>query len=64
MVWYHHQKHVPGAPPYEAINRLADVVEKASNSSEVLTRSIRVATWVGGIAAAAAVIVATANLVL
>ena len=58
MVWYHHQKHIPGAPPHEAINRLADVVEKASTASDELTRSIRTATWVGGLAAAAGVIIA------
>lgn len=58
MVWYHHTKHVPGAPPHEAINHLADVIEKASASSEKLSRSIHVATWVGGAATAVGAVIA------
>jgi hypothetical protein len=52
MAWWHHTKHVPGAPPHEAINKLAAVVEKASTASDKLTNSIVIATWVGGIATA------------
>jgi len=64
MVWYHHTKHVPGAPPHEAINRLADVLENASTVSDKLSRSIRAATWIGGLAAAAGVGIAIVNLLL
>jgi hypothetical protein len=62
MVWWHHTKHVPGSPPHEAINKLAGVVEKASTASDKLSRSITVATWVGGIAAAGATLIALINL--
>lgn len=58
MSWWHSHIHVPGSPPHEAINKLADMIKNASESSESLTRSIRTATWVGGIAAAAGVVVA------
>lgn len=51
MVWFHHQKHIPGNPN-QAINSLTETIEKASESSENLTKSIRIATWVAGIAAA------------
>lgn len=62
MSWWHSHIHVPGSPPHEAINKLADMMDRASKSSEDLTRSIRTATWVGGIAASAAVVVALMTL--
>ncbi len=61
--WWHSHIHVPGAPPHEAINRLADMLNNASKSSDKLTKSIRTATWVGGIAATVGVIVAIISLV-
>lgn len=57
MVWFHHEKHIPGNPN-QAIEGLTKVIESANKSSENLTTSIRTATWVGGIAAAVAAIVA------
>jgi len=60
--WWHSHIHVPGAPPHQAINRLADMLETSSKSSDSLTRSIRIATWVGGIATALGVIVALISL--
>lgn len=57
MVWYHHQKYIPGNPN-AAIEKLSKVIEHSTKSSEALTSSIRKATWVGGIAAAAGVVVA------
>lgn len=62
MSWWHSHIHVPGSPPHDAINKLADMLKTASESSENLTKSIRTATWVGGIAAAAGVIIAMINL--
>jgi len=50
MVWFHHQKHIPGNPN-QAINTLTETINRASESSEKLTKSIRIATWVAGIAA-------------
>lgn len=64
MVWHHHTKHVPGTPPHEAINRLADVVEKASTASDKLSRSIHIATWMGGIATAVGALIALVALFL
>jgi len=64
MVWFHHEKHIPGAPPHEAINKLADMLDTASKSSDRLTKSIRTATWVGGIAAVLGVGVAIVSLFL
>ncbi len=55
MVWFHHQKHIPGNPN-EAINNLTTTIDKASLSSENLTKSIRIATWVAGIAAVAGLV--------
>lgn len=62
MSWWHSHIHVPGAPPHEAINKLSEVIKTASDSSENLTRSIRIATWVGGIAAVIGSIIALASL--
>ena len=62
MSWWHSHIHVPGSPPHEAINKLADMLKSAAESSDNLTRSIRTATWVGGIAATLGVFIAIANL--
>lgn len=62
MSWYHSNIHIPGAPPHEAINRLADMLDSTAKSSDNLTKSIRTATWVGGVAATVGVIVATISL--
>ncbi len=48
MVWFHHQKHVPGNPN-QAIEALTKTIDKASSSSENLTKSIRNATWIAAI---------------
>ena len=48
MVWFHHQKHIPGNPN-QAINDLTAVLGSSSRSSENLTKSIRNATWVAAI---------------
>ncbi len=61
MIWYHHEKHIPGSPS-KPIWDLAEVIKKATESSDALTRSIRIATWVGGIAAAVGVIIAAIKL--
>lgn len=63
MSWWHSHIHVPGSPPHEAINKLADMLKDASESSDNLTESIRTATWVGGIAAALGVIVAIVSII-
>ena len=60
--WWHSHIHIPGAPPHQAINRLADMLKTATESSDKLTKSIRIATWVGGIATAIGVIVALIGL--
>jgi len=57
MIWFHHEKHIPGSPS-QPIWDLAEVIKKASTSSEALTRSITIATWVGAIATAVGVITA------
>lgn len=62
MVWFHHTKHVPGSPS-QPIWDLAKVLEKASDSSEKLTRSIRTATWVAAIVGGLGVIVAIIGLI-
>ena len=64
MVWFHHQKHIPGAPPHEAINNLTKSLGDASEKSENLTKSIRNATWVAAIVGGCGVIVAIINLFL
>lgn len=64
MVWYHHTKHIPGTPPHEAINNLASMLNEAAKSSDELTKSIRIATWVGGVAACAGVVVAVIGLLV
>jgi hypothetical protein len=61
MIWYHHEKHIPGSPA-KPIWDLAGVIEKATKSSDALTKSIRTATWVGGIAAVVGVIIAIIKL--
>jgi hypothetical protein len=61
MVWFHHQKHIPGNPN-QAINDLADTIKKASSSSEELTRSIGAATWVAAIVGGVGLILAFLNL--
>lgn len=61
MIWYHSEKHIPGSPS-QPIWDLAKVIADATKSSDNLTRSIKIATWVGGIAAASGVIVAIASL--
>jgi len=62
MSWFHSNIHIPGAPPHEAINHLSDMLEHAAKSSDKLTRSIRAATWVGGIAAILGVVITAINL--
>jgi hypothetical protein len=62
MSWFHSNIHIPGAPPHDAINHLSDMLNSASKSSDKLTRSIRRATWVGGIAATLGVIIAMISL--
>jgi hypothetical protein len=61
MVWYHHQKHIPGNPN-QAIENLTKELGKSSQSSENLTKSIRNATWVAAIIGGLGVIVAIINL--
>lgn len=63
MIWYHHEKHIPGSPA-KPIWDLAEVIKRATESSNSLARSITVATWVAGIAAAAGVVIASINLVM
>jgi len=61
MVWFHHTKHVAGNPN-QAIEHLTDELNKSSQSSEKLTRSIRNATWVAAIIGGIGVLVAVVNL--
>ena len=61
MVWFHHEKHIPGNPN-QAINDLSKTLNEASSSSEKLTKSIRNATWVAAIIGGLGVFVATVNL--
>jgi len=61
MVWFHHQKHVPGNPN-QAIENLTKTIDKASSSSENLTKSIRNATWIAAIIGGLGVLVAIFNL--
>ena len=61
MVWFHHQKHVPGSPA-QPINELTETIKKASTSSEQLTNSIRYATWVAAIIGGLALLVTAINL--
>ena len=63
MSWFHSNIHIPGAPPHEAINRLADMLASASKSSETLTKSIRNATWVAAIIGGLGVLAAIVNLI-
>ncbi len=63
MVWFHHTKHVPGSPS-KPIWDLAEVIKKASESSDKLTRSIRTATWVAAIVGGLGVLVAIFNLLV
>ena len=61
MVWFHHEKHIPGSPS-QPINELNETIKKASESSEHLTSSIRYATWVAAIIGGLALLVTTINL--
>lgn len=61
MVWYHHQKHIPGNPN-QAIEALTKELGKSSQSSENLTKSIRNATWVAAIVGGVGVLVAIVSL--
>ena len=61
MSWYHISKHIPGSPA-KPIWDLAEVVKKATESSESLTKSIRNATWVAAIVGGLGVIVAAVAL--
>lgn len=63
MVWYHHAKNIPGSPS-QPIWDLSKVIEKASDSSEKLTKSIRTATWVAAIVGGLGVIVAIVSLIV
>lgn len=62
MIWFHHEKHIPGAPPHNAINNLAEKLNEASQKSDNLTKSIRNATWVAAIIGGIGVTVAIINL--
>lgn len=46
LVWFHHNKHVPGNPN-SAINELTKTIESANHSSEKLTTAIKNITLVG-----------------
>ncbi|NOY35533.1 MAG: hypothetical protein GXP44_01270 [bacterium] len=61
MVWFHHEKHIPGSPS-KPINELNETIKKASDSSEKLTNSIRTATWVAAIIGGLALLVAAISL--
>jgi len=61
MVWFHHEKHIPGSPS-QPINELNETIKKASDSSEKLTNSIRTATWVVAIIGGLALLVTIVNL--
>ncbi len=61
MVWFHHEKHIPGSPS-NSINELNETIKKASDSSEKLTNSVRVATWVAAIIGGIALCVQIINL--
>lgn len=61
MIWYHSEKHIPGSPSRPILD-LSKVIVDATKSSDKLTESIRIATWVGGIAAVAGVVVAIIGL--
>jgi hypothetical protein len=57
MVWFHHTKHIPGNPN-QAIENLTKTLDKSSEDSEKLTKSIRNATWVAAIIGGLGVVVA------
>ena len=57
MIWYHSERHTPGSPS-KPIWDLSKIILEATKSSDKLTKSIRIATWVGGIAATVGVVVA------
>ena len=61
MVWYHHQKYIPGNPN-KAIEDLTKKIEDSSRSSDTLTKSIRNATWVAAIVGGLGVLMAISNL--
>jgi hypothetical protein len=61
MVWFHHQKHVPGNPN-QAIENLTKKLEEGSKASENLTRSISYATWVAAVIGGLSVIIAALSL--
>ena len=61
MIWYHSEKHIPGSPS-QAIWDLSKVIKAATESSDKLATSIKIATWVGGLAAMAGVVVAIISL--
>jgi hypothetical protein len=47
MTWFHQEKSMTNSS--SAISSLSEKIEKASESSERLTRSIRNATWIASI---------------
>lgn len=62
MSWYHISKHIPGSPA-KPIWDLAEVIDKATKSSESLTKSIRNATWVAAIVGGIGVLVAIISMI-
>lgn len=63
LVWFHHNKHVPGNPN-AAINELTTTIKEADNSSQKLTEAIKNITLAGVVISGVAILLTIAGLVM
>ena len=63
LVWFHHNKHVPGNPN-TAINELTKTIKEADQSSMKLTEAIKNITLAGVVISGIAIILTIVGLVM
>jgi hypothetical protein len=63
LVWFHHNKHVPGNPN-AAINELTKTIKQADESSQKLTQAIKNITLAGVIISGIAILLTGMGLMM
>ena len=63
LVWFHHNKHVPGNPN-AAINELTQTIRQADESSQKLTEAIKNITLAGVVISGSAILLTIVGLVM
>ncbi len=63
LVWFHHNKHVPGNPN-AAINELTKTIKQADESSQKLTEAIKNITLAGVVISGIAILLTIVGLVM